>query len=248
MKEFKYPMIIILAVMLLVLGALFPTATGWIQDSLESEEVRYAPISELQLKLYSGDMTILEKLAVAAKSEDAYAVPASMASMTTSEAMDQVAEVLAPYLELGMLRTEIDLHTQLNDITPILIYTTGENERSFVCWSVDLSADLWSMYLVIDDETGTLISIDYTVSSKGGGYDWNWTGTDMLDVLIAYFYEIYSDSLGEEFITSNLWQKNPTFVWEEQTIYCPIQWENAQLGDITLILRVTPYGFSTTIY
>lgn len=243
MKQMKYPLILIVAVLLLILGALLPKLTGWIQDSGESEDVRYATIGELQLKLYSGDMTILEKIAVAAKTEDSYAVPVSMATMTASEAMEKVEDALVLYQEYGMLRTEVDLQSQLDNITPTLVYTTGDDARSFVCWGVHITGDDWSMYLVLDDETGTLISIDYTVSSKSGIYDWA-----SMDALISSFYEIYTSGLGEEFITSHLWQRNPAFVWEEQTLYCPIQWEDDQLGEITLILRVTPYGFNTTIY
>lgn len=249
MKQLKIPVAIFLALVLLVLAAVLPMAVGWIQDSRESEAVRYAPISELQLKLYSGDMTLLEKLAVAAKSEESYVIPVSMASMTSSEAMEQAELALAPYEKLGMFRDTIDLSHQLDDISPLLVYTSGDDARSFVCWGVSISAEYWSIYLVMDDETGVPLSIDYTVSDKNGGYDWDWTSTDvMMDVLIQYFYDLYSGALGEEFITGKLGQSNPKFLWEAETIYCPIQWEDAQLGDITLILRVTPYGFNTTIY
>lgn len=248
MKQLKYPLILVMVAILLILGALLPTLTGWIQDSGESDEVRYASISELQLKLYSGDMTILEKIAVAAKSESSYAVPVSMATMTSSEAMEKVQAILSPYQDMGLLPWEIDLQTQLDTIAPTLVYTTGDDAGSFVCWGVGIAGSDWSLYLVLDDETGALISIDYTVHSKTGAYDWDWADTDRMDSHISSFYELYTSGLGEQFITSDLGKKVPSFYWEEQTIYCPIRWEDPQLGEITLILRATPYGFNTTIY
>lgn len=249
----KSVLVLILSAAVLVLGAVLPMAVAGVQDSQNTERVGYASINAVSLEFDESPLTIREKLAVAVNSHSTMDIPEELADHSREEIAQIALEQIAPYQEAGLVLSDIDLTSQVVECYPVLANANSEMERSNVFWYVILSPVesndkyYWSLYMTLDDETGTLCSIEYSFNAKNETYHQR-TGSNA-DHLLK-FCELFIRGLGEEFAgyePEDLLKE----AWTSATgnnIYTKITWGDELYGEVTITFYMTDYGFGTTYY
>lgn len=247
-------MVLLLSAVLLVMGAVLPMAVAGVQDSMNTEKVGYASINAVNLEFSESPMTIREKLAVAAHPGSTVDIPEELADHSQEEITDIALEKITPYQDEGLLLGEIDRENLLVTAIPVLLSSEDpQEERSCIVWYLVLSPAqspgdcYWTLYLTLDDETGTLCSMEYSFHAKDQTrYQRTGSNADQL----LKFCRLYIDGLGEEFaeyapedLLKEAWT-SPT----GDNIYTMVNWGDIYYGEVQITLYMTNYGFGTTYY
>ena len=239
--KYKSFFALLLAAAIIIAGAVLPMLVAKVQDSLSSKQAGYAPMNAVSLEFEESGLTMQEKLALGSDADTSVEIPGELASRTAEEVLKLAAELIAPYQEAGLLHGEALAKSQPKTCTPVLLYMKSESQRSNIFWIVTAAPmdRLWDLYLVIDDETGRLCTIEYTANTSDLAY-LPITGSrkDQLMKLC----EIYLSGLGDEFSEF------------DQTTLVDNSWTTANDNglstrlnggdDVQITLHVGTYGFS----
>lgn len=188
----KNAIALLLSLGLIVLCAYLPDIVSWRQDAKYTDQVQFAPVSDIRLEFSNAERTLKETVAILGESKDAMSIPGELAALKKENVQRLAEKTIAQYQEAGLLEKNAALSMQ--EILPVLIYGTGEN-RNNIFWNVrylDFTHNVYANF-TIDDRTGAVVSVDF-----GRGDAEQYSQEDMRYIL-ENFCGIYLKSLGEEF-------------------------------------------------
>lgn len=234
MKKLKLTLTLLLAVLILALGALLPYLLACLQDAHSQNQTAYADIHSVTLTMQEeetlsipGKLSLLWDVNVVETSEN-------NASMTAEELEAVIRKVLAPYTRNGMLN-EQELTAYSLSCKPCLMFLTDNPGLYAIGWGVSLASPDYSrlINMVIDDETGTLLSINYTSDAPVYGESslFKWLDT---------FSCLYFDAL--PFTVQPAGEGAPSEEQSYQTVLYRLS--DTEYGEINIRLTVSTNGFS----
>lgn len=243
MKKCITPFFLLLCAVVLFLGARLPKSVAAVQDHVDINQVRYAPISEVHLE-FDDSLTIKEKLAVKENANSNVPVPAKLCSRTQENILTLAQEALEEYVEAGLLPFDVDVRGQMSDCRAFLAYDYYA-ESSFVFWDLVLSDSEWSdwvILLTIDDETGTILSIQF-----GSNPDPIYALP--LDEKLETFCTLYKENLGTEFSEYDeaYYKKNTESTTDGRDMFVLLNWWDPDYGKVAVQLSLHEYGFSSFV-
>lgn len=243
MKKHITPFMLLLCAAALFVGARLPKSVAAVQDHVEINQVYYAPISEVHLQ-FDDSLTIKEKLAVKANANTNVPVPAKLCSRTQDNILTLAQEALEEYVETGLLPFDVDVRSQMSDCGAFLAYDYYA-ESSFIFWDLVLSDSEWSdwvIFLTLDDETGTIITIQF-------GFNPDPIYALPLDEKLETFCTLYKENLGTEFseFDETYYKKNTESTSDGRDMFVWLRWWDTDYGDMAVQLTLHEYGFSAFV-
>ena len=197
-RRLKQLLALVLAVGLLVLGALLPRAAGAVLDRKTQGRLQYAQIGAVELNVQAAReaLPILSKLRLLASSGYFLPYPVDRAAMTEEEVRKAAIEALAPYIKAELICCDVSLLDF--GCEPKVIYSDISPEEYNIYWDVWFYGSVDDVYhnvsLTLDDETGMLVLIDYNHNPTGDNYG----GEEVYQPEKAQiFAELFFDGLGE---------------------------------------------------
>lgn len=196
-SNWKTPLLVLLTIAVLVLGALLPGILANIHEG--SYEPGFAAMNSVELQLRShGSISLKDAISLVANSTNAVEVDEAMTTRTKEEILDLTGELLQPYLDREViLAPGLDVPAQAYSCIPSLSVSSGDSAGSTVFWTVLILFDEEepALQVAIEDRSGAIIALGYNYSKAGID------GKDYLvpDETLKALCEIYLAGLGEEF-------------------------------------------------
>lgn len=164
MKKLKLPLMIVLTVALLCMFACLPKLISDISDTQREGISSYNEILSVQLDITqeAGTMSYADKLFLL-KDAQAADVKQSQASMTETQVEAAVLAFLNDLEYAGIYEPFVPTYMFMQ---PKLMYDLSDASRHLVVWSVTMinkEAPSQSLLLDVDDETGTVLCISYSI-------------------------------------------------------------------------------------
>jgi len=199
-------LILVLSVCILVLGALLPMLAGIRQDAANDNHVLFAPIKDVRLEFVQDAMTVSQTVALLGGSRQSVEIPQSLTSLGEAKAKAIAHSAVERYQQAGVFFQDAAQMDRCLSCHPLLIYGGGVSESAYgaapdsgatqsnIYWAVTYgdAAGAFLFYLYIDDQTGTICSVDYADSRH------KYRQEDMPSILSG-FCSLYLSDLGEEF-------------------------------------------------
>ena len=158
MSRLKIAIILLLAAIIVVAGALLPMAVGEYLNDQGKNVMQTAPVSNLELK-FGEDVSVRERLCAFAKSGYFYEIHSRDANLTYLD-LKQIVEQQVQDMEIaGLVEDELD--TVDFGATLQLCYTPLRPDDSYLMWFVEVSGKNSFLMLFIDDQTGRVFRMDY---------------------------------------------------------------------------------------
>lgn len=226
--------LLLLAGAIIAAGARLPAiAAAW---QARDNEISYADISPVELSFEDDGIPIAAKISILSDPAEFLEIPSSLASRTPEEIQSIFTKTLDSYIQAGLVQ-QADGETSVT----CQAYITFDSlrSRSVIFWDVRMSSWDWSFSLYLDDETGTVCSVDYI--------DYINLRPDLQDVLVA-FSGLYLAGLGEEFPA-----QDPARILEEaeyqgdSCISSTINWGDVYYGETRITFWVQDCGFFTAL-
>ena len=193
MRKLKIPLLILLTIMLLIVGAALPAIAASVQDSATVNNSGFSDMQSVKLDLSEEKETIpmMGKLALI-NNMGTVNIDPSQASMTEDEVFQAVEAQMKAYEDAGIFQwfdvvfrgAVPKLGVDLNDANNFLVYWTV----SYSSWD----GQSQSLLLDIDDETGKILCIRYDVY---GSYSMDGVWKRNKAIMDA-FTDIYFEQLG----------------------------------------------------
>lgn len=178
MGKWKGPLLLLLTLALVAAGALLPRLVAAVTDGSAAERVDYGELTPVELDLREKTSLTTEQKLFLVHHGDSIQISAADVSMTEAEALAAAENALTPYYDAGLLPT---LAAGETTCSPVLTYSTINDFYGYF-WQITILQDgNWQLELVLDDETGRLMSIFF------------WTGDHV-------FYEEKMDATLETFV------------------------------------------------
>ncbi len=198
MRKMKMGAVLLIALCLLVLFAFLPGIAAKITDISQKNRAGSSDITPISLNLSpeNGQLSIVEKMHLL-KSGNSYPIGESEAKATASEALGWVESLISQYTEGNEFPWFEVPHYQ---VLPSLCIDEENPERHCVFWVIYIVNEgeyAQSLTVVADDETGTVIGVDYT--SAGVEERNDITYANILDSLC----ELYLGQLGVSSVEEN---------------------------------------------
>lgn len=227
----------LLAAVLIAAGAFLPRLVARWQDS--GNEAGYAPIDPVSLT-FNEKPSIREKISGFSGGE-MMEVPEDLASHTPEEIRDIFSQTLDKYIAAGLMQGPgKDGYGAEIYCTPYLAFSERTGESSLIWYASKITGEaMWSLILYIDDETGTVVSLDY--------YDLI-NKLPHQETLLEGFSGLYLEGLGEEFA-----EYDPQEILADAVYYnspyvtSAINWGDALYGECFITFTVFDCGFNTYI-
>lgn len=163
MTKLKNGLVLLLVFLLVVLGAVLPGAVARVQDELTAGQMQYADVDSLQLKLEerSQALSMQEKLALIPNGVGVE-VNSEVTDMKGAQVLETLYTQLESYADLGLLTHDLD--NDLLEFSPVMVYDEADSKRYSFYWRVTTSfdgAEYDSLNVILDDETGTILAMEY---------------------------------------------------------------------------------------
>ncbi len=241
MKKLYTPIVLILALGIVILGAFLPKMAGSWQDSSDKNQEGLAVVSNVQLDTDSDSgTTIRAKLALLGGYQDSIELPVSMASMSEGDVFRVVQETIEVYQRSGLIppmQKEIGPRDLTATVSLIRWDTTAGEGTIF--WNVSVQIqDRHQLSLVVDDETERILVVSYYdfMAEEGA-----WQDSAQLDARLIALAEPYLDGLGDEFseygagdVLANVEQRG------ERYLHAMLSWGDMRYGETRMEFLVTP--------
>lgn len=233
MHKIQTALAVLLTVVVLFSGAYIPTLTACFIDGKTTGKGTLSPMTSVELRILQ-EISIAGKLAMMNRIDSLLPIRESKAGMTGEEVMNSVVENIKPYVDAQLS----DFYVDDVEMKPYLVQVLDKPELQRVIWKITVSGDAadYSVYdLVIDDETGKILSINYTSENPQNPYG--------IDETLSLFADIFFSNLGIE----NHWD----FIVEDleyaytgdHTIAVQFQLKDQRFGDIYIDMYVHDNGF-----
>lgn len=185
MRKLKIPVLVLITIALLVVGASLPAIAAAVQDQTVVNHAAFGEMESLKLD-FSGTESVaplLQKLALV-RDGSFYTVSPSKTNIGQSEIEQVVKDGLALYYDAELIPYNWDNYEF--SAAPYLVYNDADKDTYAILWEVSIhwpdTKDNLSLY--VDDETGLILWIHYDTTSALDVY----TAQGYLDVLSnAYF-------------------------------------------------------------
>lgn len=162
MTKLKNVSALLLVFLLAAVGAVIPVVTARVQDALTAGQVQYADVDSLQLTLEERrqQLHIQEKLQLITQGMGVE-VTSEVTNMNGAQMLEAMYAQLEPYSAFGLFVQPDNDYLEFN---PVMVYDETDPERYAFCWLVNMSFDAFegdSLTVVLDDETGKLLAMEY---------------------------------------------------------------------------------------
>lgn len=242
MRKIKLVGVILLCAALLFCGAVFPWIIALVQDWSDTGKVQYENIDAVQLSFVQEKeaLTILEKIAVL-RSAEVLELPEEETQHSHEEVYVMVEKALLPYREAGLIPW--GYMESYSSCTAVLVYDPEHTDRYVVCWNVSIvNADPYiELSVMIDDETGALLFIDYTSEEFGLAA----MGIDYLECA-ELLYQIYFSFLDTELAAVEPVAELEGDLMTGESAALNIYWEDEFYGEVFVRFYTCSVGFDTT--
>lgn len=235
MGKLKTGALLLLTLALIAAGAFLPKIVLAVQDSRVTKDPAYHQIPAIQLQIQE-PIRPQCRLAMMDKLDGVVEIPEEKASMTQAEAIEAASAALKPYMEAGLI---VPFQQGSVVARPLLAHVPENPDLMGIFWTVTFTEDSELFYFLvaaIDDETGELLQINYTISKPLEQADWQY-------ILQAFSY-LYFTALDipdyAEFATRDL---EESFIGDTQAIR--YRFGDIAFGEINVDLLVHEYGFYT---
>lgn len=165
MKKLKIPVLILITIVLLAVGATLPAIAAAVQDQTIVNHSSFGDMESLKLDFSDPEVTpLLQKLALL-RDGSFYTVSPDKTKIRQSEVEQLVKEGLALYYQDEL----IPYNWQKYEFSalPHLVYSNADQDTYAIFWVVDIrwpeTEDYLSLYL--DDETGLILYLHYGAAS-----------------------------------------------------------------------------------
>lgn len=187
MAKLKVFLAVIVTLALIAAGACLPKAVSLVLDQKNNGNASASPISSIRFE-FEKDIPALGKLALLSRLDSSIELTESKATMTQTEVMDAVYEGIQPYIDALLIAySEKDV-----ELYPSLILQAQDNQDlQGIVWFVNIGGDPANytyLQLLVDDETGKLLTLSYTYEALDAPV----IGTEALTA----FADIYFNGLG----------------------------------------------------
>lgn len=217
----------------LITGAFLPKLISHYADWKTVDKDAQYPMPSIELNMYQ-ELSVIGKLAMMNKIDSLLPISESKARMLKQDVMDAVLEGLEPYISAQLATFSED---QV-EMQPFLVHVQDNPEFQRVIWRVTVSGgntDYSVFDLLMDDETGKILQIDYTADSFQSPYS--------MDETLPLFADIYFSSLGIE----NYWDfimEDREYAYNDFSGYAvQFRLQDQQYGEIFIDMFVYDYGF-----
>lgn len=184
MRKLKIPVLILITIALLAVGASLPAIAAAVQDQTIVNHSSFGDMESLKLDFSDPEVTpLLQKLALI-RDGSFYTVSPSKTKIRQSGIEQLVKDGLALYYQDELIPYNWDNY-EFSSV-PHLVYNDADKDTYAIFWVVSIhwpdSGDVLSLY--VDDETGLILYLHYSTASAMDVY----TAQGYLDVLSnAYF-------------------------------------------------------------
>lgn len=184
MRKLKIPVLILITIALLAVGATLPAIAAAVQDQTIVNHSSFGDMESLKLDFSDpGATPLLQKLTLI-RDGSFYTVSPSKTRIRQSEIEQLVKDGLAPYYEAELI--PYNWHGYEFSAVPHLVYNDADKDTYAIVWVVSIhwpeTDDNLSLY--VDDETGLILYLHYGAASTLDVY----TAQGYLDALSnAYF-------------------------------------------------------------
>lgn len=184
MRKLKIPVLILITIALLAVGASLPAIAAAVQDQTIVNHSSFGDMESLKLDFSDPEVTpLLQKLALI-RDGSFYTVSPSKTKIRQSGIEQLVKDDLALYYQDELIPYNWDNY-EFSSV-PHLVYNDADKDTYAIFWVVSIhwpdSGDVLSLY--VDDETGLILYLHYSTASAMDVY----TAQGYLDVLSnAYF-------------------------------------------------------------
>jgi len=184
--------ILLASIVVVVLCAFLPEIVSWRQDVKYNDQVQFASVSDIQLEFTDTERSLKETIGILGESKDSLGIPAELASLKQDNVQRIAGKAIEAYREAGLVDKEASF--VLQNITPMLVYGTGEN-RNNVFWHLDFYDYALGLYsnFTIDDRTGCVVRAEF------GNTGMDPYGKKQMEYILENFSSVYLKNLGEEF-------------------------------------------------
>lgn len=169
----RYSLWIVLIVFVLITGFCMPSRILEWQDQKRMDHMVTEVADEVLLTPRT-DLTVLEKLQLM-KKDTVISFPAEGKNYTEETILDKVDQELETLEDLGILlktMTEPSVY-DMNELEVLFFVDMDDSSRSMRCWSISGYNTEGSIYLLVDDDTGKILTIyqymesDLSISDDG---------------------------------------------------------------------------------
>jgi len=233
MRSFKTAITIAATVAVLIAMAYIPMLVSHVWDREATGKSTLETIASIELNIRQ-ELSSTQKLAMMSRIHSLLPIRENKARMTPEDVMDAVLEGLTPYLDAQLAVYREDRV----EIQPFLVQIPEAPELQSVLWQVTVSGsddDFVFFDLLLDDATGSILRISYTVEDPAGMP----TGMEAL----LQFADIFFPGLG---IQDHWEYAAPDLDYAsagDNGTAIRFRFEDAQYGEITVDLNVHDHGF-----
>lgn len=243
---------LILALLLIIAGALLPQIVGNVIDASLSNKIQFADASDIQLEFVQSDMPMEEILGILCKSTHSVEVPADLAVHTTGEIQQLARQVISHYQEANLIPHSIDTGADIRSCTPLLHYQESSTRKSNIFWHLifEPTDNSWRLEIVLDDRTGGLCSVNYAYRVVP-----DYVGTadpiyEDLEAMLLTFTDLFLSDLGENFAqlgTEEISAGISTSV-DEDYASTTVSWADSIKGECHIVFYIRDTSFYTIYY
>lgn len=253
----KSLLILLLAVVLVILGAMLPQIVGNMVDNSDLNQIEFANVSDVQLEFVESGISMREVMGIICRNTHSVEIPADMAGHTASEIQLLASQAITHYQDAGLILHEVDVYSQMLGCQPYLLYEQSSSRKSNIFWTLSLapSDGSWEMELVIDDKTGRVCSINYDYNVDPDYIDRDYVNTaepiyEDLEATLLTFSELFLSGLGDEFSEFDAGQieEGTSISIDENFISSSISWQDTIQGDCHIVFYVLDTRFYTLTY
>ena len=240
MSRLKIAIILLLAAIIVVAGALLPMVVGEYLNAQGKNVMQTAPVSNLELK-FGEDVSVRERLCAFAKSEYFYEIHSRDANLTYLD-LKQIVEQQVQDMEIaGLVEDELD--TVDFGATLQLCYTPLRPDDSYLMWFVEVSGKNSFLMLFIDDQTGRVFRMDYDLYVAE---EWD---NQKQDKHLQALQQVYLMGLGsrfrEEFVRfEGLTEETQYNDYYFETV---VRWEDPEFGTMTIAFMISQYSYHISL-
>lgn len=233
MRKFKVAVAVLITVTILIAGAYIPKLVARFLDWQNTGKSTLNPIASIELNIHK-ELSPIGKLVMMGSLESLLPIRESKAGMTSEEVMDAVIKGLTPYMDTQL----VVFYDERVDMQPYLVQVPGIPELQRVVWQVTVSgndSDFNFFDLLIDDETGKILRINYTAENPQIPYG--------RDETLNLFMEIFFSSLGIDNFGEYLVEDLEYAYTGDNAIAVRFRFEDEQYGGVNVDMFVHENGF-----
>lgn len=184
MRKLKIPVLILITIALLAVGATLPAIAAAVQDQAIVNHSSFGDMESLKLDFSDPGATLLLQKLTLIRDGSFYTVSPSKTRIRQSEIEQLVKDGLAPYYEAELI--PYNWHGYEFSAVPHLVYNDADKDTYAIFWVVCIhwpeTDDNLSLY--VDDETGLILYLHYGAASTLDVY----TAQGYLDALSNAFF------------------------------------------------------------